>query len=255
MKQTYENTEVIVVDDESSDSPIEVAERYPVKYIRIKHKGAATPAHANNVGRRLCKGSFLMFLDADDIIEPNYVEECYMKFLEQVRLGRNVGFVWTGYRAFEDAEHVSIPKAGVLTRFNYNAPLGQLGAMLLPKRVCEAVGNFDDSLFGYSDWDWVIRACSKGFVGVSVREPLHHYRFHKGSLSSYASRNKQAIKALCSKHPLFRFLNFKRRWMRRIRLFCMENSRARTKLYNKTVPRLFHVARLIETCKYSAQMD
>ena len=63
--------------------------------------------------------------------------------------------------------------------------------------------------------DWVIRACNKGFVGVSVKETLHHYRLHGKSVNSKAKR-KQLIKELYRKHPLFHLLLEGNRWKRRL---------------------------------------
>jgi glycosyltransferase involved in cell wall biosynthesis/predicted SAM-dependent methyltransferase len=66
LKQTYENVEIIVVDDGSTDqTPSAFPQRFPsVQYIRIEHSGL--PSVARNTGVRLAKGAYVAFLDSDD---------------------------------------------------------------------------------------------------------------------------------------------------------------------------------------------
>jgi hypothetical protein len=51
--------------------------------------------------------------------------------------------------------------------------------MMVPKTVYQAVGTYDMSLSGLEDWDWIIRAVSKGYIGLSVSAPLHYARVHQ----------------------------------------------------------------------------
>lgn len=242
LNQTYINIEVLVIDDESTDNTREIAEQFDVTYIKTKHQGKATPAHAHNVGLQACHGDFVIFLGADDKLEPDYVKKCYAAFC---KTQRKTGFVWTGFKAFGTSNAISLPKVDILTRFNCDAPSGQLGAMFVPKYMYEIIGDYDEALNGLEDLDWVIRACSKGFVGISVRETLHNYRFHGTSVNSNAGK-KQVIRELFRKHPLFFLLYNLKLWTRRLKNLFTENHRARIKLYNKTAARFFHVPRLVE---------
>lgn len=75
-KQTFDDYEIIVVDDGSPDSP-EVegwlrSDRGRLQYLRQKNKG---PAAARNTGIRAAQGRFVAFLDSDDAWEPTYLEE------------------------------------------------------------------------------------------------------------------------------------------------------------------------------------
>src|SRR4051812_38436284 len=73
--QTYSHTEVIVVDDGSIDNASEVARAYPeVHCITQRNHGLSA---ARNTGLRNSKGSFLVFLDADDRLLPNAIEAGY----------------------------------------------------------------------------------------------------------------------------------------------------------------------------------
>lgn len=77
-KQTYKNIEVILVDDETKDNSISVAEnvlkKYPyIKYKIVKEKNKGLPG-ARNEGAKYAKGTFLCFVDSDDCIANTHVE-------------------------------------------------------------------------------------------------------------------------------------------------------------------------------------
>ena len=70
LNQTYSNVEVIVVDDGSTDDPLEVISKYPVRVIRQDNQGVSA---ARNTGIREATGEFIVTLDADDAISPEYI--------------------------------------------------------------------------------------------------------------------------------------------------------------------------------------
>jgi glycosyltransferase involved in cell wall biosynthesis len=76
LKQTFEDYEIIVIDDGSPDRPdVEGwlrSDRHRFQYLRQENKG---PAAARNTGIRAAQGRFVAFLDSDDMWEPTYLEE------------------------------------------------------------------------------------------------------------------------------------------------------------------------------------
>lgn len=94
-KQSYQNWELILVDDCSTDRSCAIIERMSVEDSRIclirqeTNQGAAA---ARNCGIRQAKGRFLCFLDADDLWEPEKLSE-ELAFMQE----KQAGFVFTGY--------------------------------------------------------------------------------------------------------------------------------------------------------------
>lgn len=74
--QTYENIEIILVDDGATDSSGKICDEYKYVDSRVKviHKANGGLSDARNVGMKSANGEYLIFIDSDDIISKNYVE-------------------------------------------------------------------------------------------------------------------------------------------------------------------------------------
>lgn len=84
IRQTYGNWEVIVVDDGSPDNVAGIVEAYSVSDSRIKffHTENRGVSAARNFAVRQTSGEYILPLDADDTIEPTYLEKCVARFVE-----------------------------------------------------------------------------------------------------------------------------------------------------------------------------
>lgn len=77
--QTFKDFEMIIVDDGSSDKSYEIAEEFRIKnpnFKLIKQENSG-PAAARNTGVMHCKGEYIAFMDSDDYLEKNFLEELY----------------------------------------------------------------------------------------------------------------------------------------------------------------------------------
>lgn len=89
LSQTYNNLEIIVVDDGSTDDTVQIAQRFPVKLIQQANQGASA---ARNAGINAATGKYLHFMDADDLINLNF----YERMLEAI-LSVNADMACSGY--------------------------------------------------------------------------------------------------------------------------------------------------------------
>ena len=82
--QTYQNLEILLVDDGSTDGTGELCERLSSEdqRIRVAHKKNGGASSARNVGLKMAEGEYLGFVDSDDYIEP-YVYEKMARALEE----------------------------------------------------------------------------------------------------------------------------------------------------------------------------
>ena len=111
LNQTYQNWELIIIDDCSKDGTCEVVRAYAHQDARIRmlalEKNNGAPAAPRNIGVREAKGEWVAFLDADDIWHPQKLELQLMAMLHS-----DVGFSCTQMRDFTDASSLIFTKPG-----------------------------------------------------------------------------------------------------------------------------------------------
>lgn len=82
MKQTYNNIEIICVNDGSTDNTPEVIESIKNDQVVCIHKPNSGVSDTRNKGFDMAKGKYILFLDADDILSKNFIED-RVNYLEQ----------------------------------------------------------------------------------------------------------------------------------------------------------------------------
>jgi len=180
-KIEYENYEIILVDNNSTDDSIEfVKNRYPsIIIIKLdKNYGFAEP---NNIGAKNAKGEFLFFLNNDTNVTSNFVSE----MVNVVKTEKNIAicqslllkpngevdssgdFVDTNGRAFSSKQ-----KPDKVTSI-----LSARGAaMFVNKKIFFELGGFDKNFFAtYEDVDLGWRACMKGYKVVVVPKSIVYH--------------------------------------------------------------------------------
>lgn len=77
--QTYQNLEIVVIDDGSEDGSGNICESYKKQDTRIKvyHKTNGGLSDARNFGLDRCRGEYVAFVDGDDVVAPDYIEYLY----------------------------------------------------------------------------------------------------------------------------------------------------------------------------------
>ncbi len=74
LNQTWENIEIIVVDDGSSDSSLEIAKKYESDVVKVYSQNNKGAPSARNLAIEKSKGIYIQFLDSDDLLAPNKIE-------------------------------------------------------------------------------------------------------------------------------------------------------------------------------------
>lgn len=181
LDQTYSNTEVIVVDDGSTDESLKVLQKFgnKIKLIRQEHGG---PARARNRGIQEASGDYIAFLDADDLWKPRKIE----KQLELFQTNSDLGLVYSGFQKVNRSMiplEIQFPKYRGLIADKFSRGMdkivlaGESTAMVSAKGLAE-VGCFDPDLSLLSGWD-LFRRISAKFPIDFVSAPLVLQRIHE----------------------------------------------------------------------------
>lgn len=185
--QSHPRVEVVVVDDGSTDDSAAVAARFPVLLLTQKNKGVSA---ARNAGALQAKGDYFVFLDADDVLDRDYVSRC-LAALEQG--APPLAYAYTGMRCFGEHSGFMIPRA-----FDPKALLHESfvnASALVCRTAFEAVGGFDTTwTLGHEDREFWIRMLSHGFHGTLVAEPLLGYRQHQGSRNDLSRKKLRQLR-------------------------------------------------------------
>ena len=184
LEQTYENLEMIIVDDCSTDNTEKIIKKYMKLDNRIIYKkleGNSGAAVVRNAAIEMATGRYIAFLDSDDLWDENKLEK-QISFMEE----NKIGFSFTGYRTMEEDgvlthKEISVPKEIDYNGLLKNTIIGCL-TVIIDK---EKVGEFRMPLIraGQDTATW-LSILKKGHKAYSLGESLATYRLVKGSISS-----------------------------------------------------------------------
>jgi len=186
--------EVLVVDDGSTDNTRAVVEGYgpPVRYVPLSHGGVSA---ARNAGAALVGGDFVVFLDADDLLEPGYFAACHFAL---ARSPTNVVYAYTPVRYFGREHGTSRASPFSLRTLRYGNYVN-VSAMLRREALSEAC--FRDDLPGLEDFDFFLTLAERGMSGVRVNEALVRYRKHESSSDGLADQWAMLFDHVMDMHP------------------------------------------------------
>lgn len=164
LAQTFQDFEIIVVDDGSSDDMSFLVDRFKNQNIRlIKHEVNSGPSAARNTGINASTGQFIAFLDSDDEWMPG-------KLTRQIALLNHsqddCGASCTGFTlayqgmGYSCAKYLPTEEYWTGYLLINGCDLGPGSTLLLRRQIFEETGMFDENLSRYEDWDWLLRYVS-----------------------------------------------------------------------------------------------
>ena len=178
--------EIIIVNDGSDDGTTEkVVSGLKAERITVKHQENKGLSAARNVGIEMAKGEYILLLDADNMIYPQY-------FIQAVKIldsDPEVAIVYSDHYRFGEGLDESVYNVPEFSSDRLLAGNFIDACAIFRKSIMDAVGGFDESgMVGYEDWEFWIRCWSNGLKFNHIKEPLFKYRVVEGSMLSQVNQ-------------------------------------------------------------------
>lgn len=200
--QTYANTEIIVIDDNSSDGSKEILKTYaatPKISLHLLEKNTGSYVKASNYGASFAKGEYYMFAQCDDFAEPDQIEKLMGAFAAH----KNVGVVYSksklvdeaGFAYSDDfkgreqkfrdkcAADTVITGAEMREFLSFGCVIPNLSAAILKKELYIETGGLSTDYLVAADWAfWLDLAERTDFYYLT--SPLNNFRQHATTIRS-----------------------------------------------------------------------
>lgn len=186
--QSYENFELIIVNDCSVDGTLNIANHFGEKDNRvtvINNKTNKKLPASLNIGHLQAKGDFVTWTSDDNLLNPNFLE----RLLEDL-LNTEADIVFSNYNVInEQGKFIRAHKTGPIEHILFGNKVG--ASFLYKKKVFDELNGYDESLFLLEDYDFWLRS-SLQFKWVHVDEVLYQYRLHTESLTANIEFKKES---------------------------------------------------------------
>lgn len=181
--QTYQNYELILVDDCSKDDSVKIIEENKNEQIHLiknlKNKGSA---ESRNVGIKEAKGEFICFLDADDIWNNQKLEK-QISFMKE----KKCAFSFTGYEFLKYDLEPTSKIVHVPSNINYSQALKNTtiftSTVMFNLNYIKKEQIYFSNVKSEDTATWW-RILKQGYIGYGIDEVLSYYRRSKHTLSS-----------------------------------------------------------------------
>ena len=193
VRQTHERIEVIVVNDGSFEPEARILDllvtRYGVRVFTQHNQGLGA---ARNAGIAHARGRYVVPLDADDVLEPRFVE----RTLEALRGDPSLCYVTTWSLYVDDSgeplgngyQPLGNEARELLLHGNVAGP----ATALMPTAIFHRGFQYTEDLVSYEDWDLYARFAEAGLYGCVIPERLFRYRVRGDSMLRSVSERRMA---------------------------------------------------------------
>ena len=199
--QTYQNIEILAIDDCSPDNSIEVLRRYESHpkvslVLRNQNGGWVT---VSNQGLEMSSGEYVIFANCDDDCSPHMIERLVkslqgkptagIAFCRSLMIDKEGSVIGDDLRVRERSFQEKCATDTLITRNEmsrfllHSCVIPNLSAALIRKRCFDRVGPLSCEYRACSDWDFFFRA-AREFDVAYVAEPLNKFRQHETTIRS-----------------------------------------------------------------------
>lgn len=200
--QSWENKEIIVIDDGSTDRTLEIARRFESNAVCVRTQKNQGAAAARNAALRLSKGAYIQWLDADDLLAPGKIASQMNSPHRRHGTGVLLSAAW-GPFLFRSHRTIFTPTSlwcdlspaeWMLRKMEQNLYM-QTATWLVSRELSNAAGDWNTSLLGDDDGEYFCRVLLASKSVGFVPEAKMHYRVPGSASLSYIGRSDRKMEA------------------------------------------------------------
>lgn len=202
--QTFEDFELIVVDDHSTDDTKNIVDAFCDNRIQyIVNNRTKGPSGTRNSGMLKARGKWIAFLDDDDVWLPQKLSLQYKKIQE---VDHTTGLIYTGYASYdfdkkqEISRYIPDKKGWIQNDLLYKNYIGTISVVAIKNDILKKVDKMDENMYMFEDGEFYVRIAGSFKIDL-IKDILTYYRttdFCKLSLNSENALN--GYKLFSEKH-------------------------------------------------------
>lgn len=183
LEQSYANIEIIIVDDCSTDETYKLLESSYENIKILRHKVNQGLSATRNTGIKAAFGQYIMFLDSDDILH----KDCINNLISYFATHKTQSLVYCWADMIDEAgkklpETCCYKKEGGILDDLIISNQFPIHSFLIDRISLDSIGYFDTNLKAAEDWDLWIRFAKKNYQFGCIPEKLVSYRIHSQSM-------------------------------------------------------------------------
>lgn len=201
INQTYQNIEILVIDDCSPDGSVEILKRYeshPKVKLVLREENSGWVA-VSNQGIEKTSGEYLIFANCDDVCDDRMIE----RLVQSIKDNPSAGISFCRSLLINEQDEIlgndfdireasfrlrcaddTLLKSDEMAKFLlHSCVIPNLSAALFKRECFSTVGNLSTSYRVCCDWDLFFRIASRYDIAY-IAEPLNYFRQHKTTIRS-----------------------------------------------------------------------
>ena len=192
INQTWTNKEIIIVDDGSTDSSLAIANQYLSDNIKVYSYGSNKgQCYASNFGYAKSLGKFIKYLDADDVMDKDYLTFMMAEVDSEHDMYFSYCFNFHGDLSERQLSPYPVKNWKSMDPVDFlldpESIMRQGGRWLIPRLIIEKAGLWNESLSLINDFEYFTRLCLSSNKVRYVNNSVLYYRQVPNSLSSQKS--------------------------------------------------------------------